>query len=248
MTAKRTNPLKRLLAARKHALLLALSLAAPLAGGCNIRQIVGLDMYNQPKARVYRASDFFENGSSARPLVENTVPRSEVYSDRSSAGVDPLYLYVGDNYPPNLVQNDKGEDQKLEGDSLKSLLERGQTKYNIYCAVCHGQSGLGDGMIVQRGFSKPPPFVIPPNVEEKEAIEKGEPNRWARTTFLQTAPPRHIYNAISNGFGGMYSYGERVAPRDRWAIAAYVKALHSTPPEVAAKPHTRPSAEKPETH
>ena len=130
----------------------------------------------------------------------------------------------------------------------REVLDRGRQRYDIYCSPCHSRVGDGQGMIVQRGFSKPPPFVIPPNVEEKEAIEKGEPNRWARTTFLQTAPPRHIYNAISNGFGGMYSYGERVAPRDRWAIAAYVKALQSTPPEVAAKPHTRPSAEKPETH
>jgi mono/diheme cytochrome c family protein len=197
------------------------ALALPMLGGCNIRQIVGLDMYNQAKARVYRKSDFFADQSSARPLVAGTIARKEVYVDRSSVGIDPV-VYAGDGFPEDVKK-------KLDNkDDLRATLQRGQVVYNVYCAVCHGQTGLGDGMIVQRGFTKPPSFVIP---SDAETMKKADPNRWARTEFVQTAPPSHFYNAITQGFGAMYSYGERVKPADRWAVTAYIKTLQSTPAE-----------------
>jgi len=198
------------------------ALALPMLGGCNIRQIAGLDMYNQPKAKVYRASDFFPDRMASRPIVAGTVARKEVYADRSSVGVEPV-IYAGDAFPDDFQK-------QLQGDGLKPILERGQVVYNVYCAVCHGQTGLGDGMIVQRGFVVPPSFVVPGDAA-KESMQKSDPYRWQRTEFLQTAPPSHFYNAITQGFGAMFSYGERVKPADRWAVVAYIKTLQATPAE-----------------
>jgi len=103
-------------------------------------------------------------------------------------------------------------------------LARGHERFNIYCSVCHGLNGQGDGMIVQRGFIAPPSFI------ELERDKTDNPRRFEREQYLQTAPPRHIYNVITYGFGAMYSYAERVSPEDRWAIAAYVKALQQAKP------------------
>lgn len=85
-----------------------------------------------------------------------------------------------------------------------ALIERGQQRFRIDCTPCHGELGDGQGMIVQRGFSPPPSYHI------------------AR---LREAPTRHFYDVITHGYGAMYSFADRVAPRDRWAIAAYIRAL-----------------------
>lgn len=209
------------------------ALALPVLGGCNIRQIVGLDMYNQPKANVYTKSDFFEDKSSARPAVLGAVPRREVYVDRSSTGVEPV-IYAGDGFPADFQK-------KIDGPELTATLQRGQVVYNIYCAVCHGQTGLGDGMIVQRGFTKPPSFVIPNDPAIADAMKTSDPHRFARTEFVQTAPPSHFYNAITQGFGAMYSYGERVKPADRWAVTAYIKTLQTLPTEEGVKLKPQPT-------
>ena len=87
------------------------------------------------------------------------------------------------------------------------LLARGQQRYDIYCSPCHGLSGDGDGMIVRRGFPVPPSYHI------------------AR---LRAAPAQHFFDVISDGYGAMYSYAERVEPRDRWAIVTYVRALQES--------------------
>jgi mono/diheme cytochrome c family protein len=84
------------------------------------------------------------------------------------------------------------------------LLERGQERYRIFCAPCHSELGDGDGMIVRRGFPAPPSF---------------------HTESLRSAPPQHIYDVITRGYGMMYSFADRVPPADRWAIAAYIYAL-----------------------
>ena len=85
-----------------------------------------------------------------------------------------------------------------------ALLERGQGRFRIYCTPCHSELGDGHGMIVQRGFPAPPSYHI------------------AR---LRDAPVEHFYDVITNGYGGMYSFAYRVEPQDRWAIAAYIRAL-----------------------
>jgi mono/diheme cytochrome c family protein len=84
------------------------------------------------------------------------------------------------------------------------MLSRGQEKFNADCVPCHGYSGDGNGLIVQRGFPKPPQLYAPDLMKAKAA---------------------HFYDVITNGHGVMYSYADRVSPADRWAIIAYIRAL-----------------------
>ena len=84
------------------------------------------------------------------------------------------------------------------------LLERGRERFGIYCEPCHSPLGDGDGMVARRGFPHPPSYHI------------------AR---LRSAPDRHFYDVMTNGYGVMYSYADRVTPEDRWAIVAYIRAL-----------------------
>ncbi len=86
----------------------------------------------------------------------------------------------------------------------KALLERGRERYDIYCSVCHDRTGSGRGIIVQRGFPQPPSL---------------------RVERLRAAPIGHFYDVITNGYGVMFSYASRIEPHDRWAIAAYIRAL-----------------------
>ena len=94
-----------------------------------------------------------------------------------------------------------------------ALIERGQDRYRIYCTPCHSELGDGNGMIVQRGFPKPPSY---------------------HTERLRNAPTQHFYDVITNGYGAMYSFAGRVAPPDRWAIAAYIRALQASQNGTAA--------------
>jgi mono/diheme cytochrome c family protein len=89
----------------------------------------------------------------------------------------------------------------------EALMQRGQERFDIYCSPCHGRTGDGRGMIVQRGFPAPPSYHI---------------------DRLRQAPVQHFYDVITNGYGAMYSYAQRVAPADRWAIAAYIRALQAS--------------------
>jgi mono/diheme cytochrome c family protein len=84
------------------------------------------------------------------------------------------------------------------------LLRRGQERFNIYCAPCHSPMGDGDGMVVRRGFPAPPSY---------------------HTDRLRKAPDQHFYDVMTNGYGVMRPYSDRVPPEDRWAIVAYIRAL-----------------------
>lgn len=100
-----------------------------------------------------------------------------------------------------------------------ALLARGRERYNIYCAPCHGLSGDADGIIVQHGFPAPPSY---------------------HDARLMKSPASTFYDAITNGYGVMYSYAARVAPRDRWAIVAYIRALQlSRHAKLAAVPDAK---------
>jgi mono/diheme cytochrome c family protein len=88
-----------------------------------------------------------------------------------------------------------------------AFLQHGQERYDIFCTPCHGFNGEGNGMIVQRGFPAPPSYHI------------------AR---LRSASAQYLFDVITNGHGVMYSYANRVAPRDRWAIVAYIRALQTS--------------------
>ncbi len=84
------------------------------------------------------------------------------------------------------------------------FLNRGRERFDAMCAECHDRTGSGNGMVVQRGFPQPPSFHV---------------------DRLRNAPIGHFYDVITSGYGVMYSYAGRVAPEDRWAIAAYIRAL-----------------------
>jgi mono/diheme cytochrome c family protein len=88
-----------------------------------------------------------------------------------------------------------------------ALLKRGRERYDIFCTPCHGFGGDGDGAATRRGFPNPPSF---------------------HAARLEQAPAQHFVDVVTNGYGVMYSYAARVAPRDRWAIAAYVRALQQS--------------------
>jgi mono/diheme cytochrome c family protein len=85
-----------------------------------------------------------------------------------------------------------------------ALLRRGRDRYDIYCAACHGLTGAGDGIVVARGFPKPAAFT---------------------DARVMRASARHMVDVIGQGYGVMYSFSDRVDPRDRWAIVAYIRAL-----------------------
>ena len=159
-----------------------LLLALPAISAC--RQ----DMHNQPKYRPLRASAFFADGSSARPLVEGTVARGLLQADEA--------FYTG-KLNGGLVR-----EMPLPVDA--ALVARGQERYNIFCAPCHGASGGGNGMIVQRGYRAPTTFHDP---------------------RLRQAEAGHFFDVMTNGFGAMPDYRQQVSPRDRWAIVSYVRAL-----------------------
>jgi mono/diheme cytochrome c family protein len=150
--------------------------------GCN------QEMANQPKYKPYAPSTFFADGRSARPLVEGTVARGHIELD------EPLYTGKIAGQPVDT----------LPVPVTRALLERGQERYNIYCTPCHDHVGHGQGMVVRRGFRRPPSFHI---------------------DRLREAPIGHFFDVMTNGFGAMPDYAAQVTPRDRWAIAAYIRAL-----------------------
>jgi len=108
-----------------------------------------------------------------------------------------------------------------------ALLARGQQRYNIYCTPCHDQTGYGQGMVVKRGFKAPPSFHI---------------------DRLRQAPVGYYYDVMTNGFGTMLNYAQQVRPEDRWAIAAYIRALqlsqHATLSDVPAEEQQKLEMEK----
>ena len=125
-----------------------------------------------------------------------TQPKRKVYE---SGGADGG---TADRLPPDgTVARDDG--QPVPPLTL-AVIERGRQRFDIYCSPCHSVAGDGDGMIVRRGFPHPPDYT-----EDR----------------LVKAPLQHFYDVITNGYGAMYPYAARVAPNDRWAIAAYIRAL-----------------------
>lgn len=114
------------------------------------------------------------------------------------------------------------------------VINRGHERYDIYCSECHGRVGDGDGMIPARGFRRPPSF---------------------HTATLRAATTGHFFDVMTNGFGAMPPYGTMIPPRDRWAIAAYIRALQlsqnatvaDVPPGDRAKLDAPPPAARPAT-
>lgn len=154
------------------------------------------DMYDQPRYKTYAPSALFEDGASVRPPVAGTAPRARGAFADSSGGRAGVDLVRRD------VQAEEAQTMPYPVDM--TLLKRGQDRYTIYCMPCHSPAGDGDGLVVRRGFPPPPTY---------------------HQDRLRNAPDRHLYDVITNGYGVMVPYGDRVEPADRWAIVAYVRAL-----------------------
>ena len=174
---------------KRHAALTAVVLVvcATLLSACDIRR----NMYDQAKFEPYEATDFFGDRQSSRPLDPNTVPREHEYADDHlyRGSVDGIFV---DTFPFPVTAE---------------VLERGKSRFNIYCTPCHGAAGYGDGMIVQRGYKQPTDYH---SVGLRDNPDK---------------PVGYFYDVISNGFGVMAGYGYQLKPHDRWAVVAYVRAL-----------------------
>ncbi len=164
-----------------------------LAAGC--RQ----DMHNQPKYRPLRESAFFPNGASARPLVEGTVARGMLNEDTA--------FFTG-KIGNQLVK-------ELPFPVTQEVVDRGEDRFNIFCAPCHDRTGSGNGMVVQRGYRQPPSMHI---------------------DRLRQVEPGHFFDVMTNGFGAMPDYRAQITPRDRWHIVAYIRALqlaqHAQPSDI----------------
>jgi len=153
------------------------------AAGC--RQ----DMHNAPRYKPLAESDFFADGSSARPLPAHAVARGQLREDKL------LYTGITPQGDPTAA---------LPMPVTRALLERGHQRFDIFCSPCHGRTGEGNGMVVRRGFKPPSSY----HVER-----------------LRQAPVGYFFDVMTNGFGVMPSYAAQVPPEDRWAIAAYIRAL-----------------------
>jgi mono/diheme cytochrome c family protein len=165
-----------------------------LAGLSSCRQ----DMHDQPKYEAYEGSDFFHDSTGNRVFVEGTVARGFLNEDRA------LYSGQMSNANPNDSAAAKSYVASFPYPIDAAMLDRGEQRYNIYCAPCHAQSGMGDGMVVRRGYRKPPSLH-----DER----------------LRTQPVGYFFDVITNGFGVMPSYADQIPVRDRWAITAYIRAL-----------------------
>jgi len=146
------------------------------------------DMHDAPRYEPLEASDFFADGRGSRTLVSNTVARGTLREDE--------HLYQGkingqlaDVFPMPVTLD---------------VMARGRERFNVFCSPCHGRTGQGNGMVVQRGFRAPPSYH-----EDR----------------LRTAPVGYFFDVMTNGFGAMQDYAAQVPVADRWAIAAYIRAL-----------------------
>ena len=224
LNSLRSQDLKSIVC-RRSAFYFLIAASCLFAAGCGVR----FDMQDQPRYEVYRESDFFDDHSSSRDYPEGTVARGLLKENKA--------FYTGkiDNPNPNApvesTVNAQGNTIVTTFPNMidefpipvtKELIDRGQERYNIYCIVCHGATGNGDGMIVRRGFPAPPTY---------------------HDDRLRNAPVGHFFDVMTNGFGKMNSYAAQVQPADRWAIVAYIRALQvSQNPDEISKMNASPAA------
>lgn len=167
---------------RRAAMVSALLALTALIAGCR------LDMHEQPKFLPLRENDFYADKRASRPMIPGTVARGQLHAD--------TYFYTG--------KTGGKEGDLMPFPVTADVLDRGRERFNIYCTPCHSQLGDGNGMIVQRGFKRPPSYHI---------------------DRLRKVPIGHFFDVMTNGYGAMSSYAEQVSAADRWAIAAYIRVL-----------------------
>ena len=162
--------------------------AVVIAAACFALAGCRQDMHDAPSYDPLQGTDFFPNGAASRPLVPNTVARGQLRADE--------FLYTGK------INGQVANEFPMP--VTRQVLDRGQERFNVYCSPCHGRTGEGNGMIVQRGFRQPPSYH-----EER----------------LRNAPVGYFFDVMTNGFGAMQDYSAQVTVPDRWAIAAYIRVL-----------------------
>lgn len=167
----------------RHVSLLALLVGALLLGGC------AMTMKEQPKYEPLAYSEFYPDGASARHPPANTIARGIAANEDSVLVTGQVNGTPVPDFPFPLTVDD---------------LRRGQGLFNDVCAPCHGRTGAGDGMVVQRGYTKPPSLTAP---------------------NIVALSPGQVYGFITNGFGTMPPYGPQLQPTDRWRVVGYVAAL-----------------------
>ena len=210
-----------------HPRLIFLVLLLIVIGGCRY------DMQDQPKMKPYRGTRFFGDGLSSRQPIQGTVPRGFLRSDTAyytgkKTGASPASPAAsptpGTAQPGNAQANTYPDDvDTFPFPVTKEIVMRGRERYNIFCSVCHGLTGNGDGMVVRRGFRRAASF---------------------NDDRLRQAPVGHFFDAITNGWGAMPPYAEQIVVQDRWAIVAYIRALQasqSNPATASPSPGASPA-------
>jgi mono/diheme cytochrome c family protein len=191
------------------------------------------DMQDQPKIKPLRGSSFFSDGLGSRQPIEGTIPRGylrenvEFYTGKK-AGAATASATTGQQQTANAQQpaptagsqTAAAQQNSFPDDVVdfpipvtKEVVLRGRERYNIFCSACHGMTGNGDGMIVRRGFRRAASF---------------------NDDRLRQAPVGHFFDAMTNGWGAMPSYAPQIPVQDRWAIAAYIRALQASQQNTAA--------------
>lgn len=176
-----------------------------LAVGCRY------DMQDQPRYKPYKESNFFNNKMASRDLPEGTVARGQLRANKALytgkkdvTGTPATPTTAVDASGNTVVTSFPDAIEEFPVPVTKELVDRGEQRYKVFCIVCHGPTGNGDGMIVRRGFSKPPTY---------------------NDDRLRNAPVGHFFDVITNGYGKMNSYASQIPVADRWAIVAYIRTL-----------------------
>jgi mono/diheme cytochrome c family protein len=191
---------------------LFLSLLLLFSAGC--RQ----DMQDQPKMKPFRGTTFFGDGLSSRQPIEGTIPRgflrtkSPYFTGKKTGAQTNQGPGQTPPAPGQAVVSFPDDIETFPVQITKEIVERGRERYDIFCSVCHGLTGNGDGMIVRRGFRRAASF---------------------NDDRLRQAPVGHFFDAITNGWGAMPSYASQIPVQDRWAIIAYIRALQTSQQNLA---------------
>jgi len=177
-------------------LLLAVAAGCVLLTGCDRKgEPQSLRMWNDSRLKPMEPVGTPFGEAAARPIPVGTVARGQAFQESPE---------VTGRMNGTLVT-------RIPFAVTDQVLQRGQARFAIYCAPCHGRLGDGRGMIVQRSFPHPPDYAL---------------------RRLKQAPVGHFYDVITNGYGVMYSYAARVPVNDRWAIAAYIRVIQSRRPTI----------------
>jgi len=163
-----------------------------------------LDMKVQPRHRGQVENRFFADGRSMRIPLAGTVPYggNDYLASAGAPHLKPDFLGVEDDLYRGKIGTQWVTEIPIKLDG--TLLERGENRFNIHCAVCHGRTGAGNGITTQHGFVG----VAKLHQDKFRAMPVGE-----------------IFNTITNGKGLMAPYGRQIQPADRWAIVAWVRVL-----------------------